>query len=284
MTWTYIENPTGTLEKLVSKLQDHTCTICVIVGPIGCGKSTLIANAFQMCPCIVRQWSIDQSIDHLKPAHGSVATYFAQVRQPTVIMVEDVDVAMANSRGLHLQLAQLVKALRASCKTGNNTKYLLTASSTASASDVKSFKAFMSAAIQAHDVLHISHPTPEIIDTHLRSRCNMFMLSEESTRQFLQDRRYNLKIIHYDLLSICRQQRQKQHVHVFTSYEAQLQEKHQQEKHVMSAAYRKKTICRIFAAQCCAALLMDSGEDKMADGILGVIADCNTLSHEHLKM
>jgi hypothetical protein len=279
MTWTYIENPAGTLARLVTKLAHSTCTPCIIVmGPVGSGKSTLVETALAACgdACVVRRWSVDQHVDCLRPAHGSVAAYFARdlhVSSPesetktkmTIILVEDVDVAIATSRGLHLLLAQQIKTLRGA---RSKTKYMLTASST---SDVKAFKSFINAlAMPPEDVLNIVHPSHQDIDQHLATWSARHNVVIDAS--FTRDHKYDLKSIRCSLIaakrtmSLAAERLDSRRDSSFNSQKGSFDEcTHAIPKN------RKDANLLLLGAQCCVALLNDAGCDGMADDMNNVV-------------
>ena len=272
--WTYIENPKGTLSTLVNRLRDPACTSCLIIGPSGCGKSTLIAAAMRECPCTVRKWSVDQHVDHLKPTHGSVAKYFARPGQPTVIIVEDVDIAVAHCRGLHIQLAQLITSLRATSTSNRlNVKYLLTAAN-ASSCDGKTFKSLVNA-VQNEDVLRITHATPCTINAHLAANySSVFSDAHVDVAEFARQRHHNLHNIQQSLHSL----RRESHIIAFSASNHDddgdgviTRVLSQEERGNMSRTH-KQVVSTVCDAQCCAALLADAGEDRMADALTGLAA------------
>lgn len=270
MTWTYIENPAGTLARLVAKLAHPTCTSCVVVlGPVGSGKSTLVETALAACgdTCVVRRWSVDQHVECLRPAHGSVAAYFARdahvalQTKMTIIVVEDVDVAIATSRGLHLLLAQQIKTLRGA---RSKTKYLLTASST---SDVKAFKSLLSTlAMPPEDVLNILHPSHQDIDQHLAAwSANHNIVIDAS---FAQDHQYDLEKVRCMLISATLNA--KRCLSFVVEEQHDTTDRNSQSGGSFDTCaptipiYRKDANRCILAAQSCVALLNDAGCDEMA--------------------
>lgn len=122
---------------------------CMLVtGASLSGRTTLlhcVSKELAEGGAIVKRWSSDQSLATLQPSHTSVAAYFARA-QLTLIVIDDVDCAIAASRGLQQFLSDCVRtATTLNARSSLKTVFLLSAAAGASG---KSFKAFALNVIQ----------------------------------------------------------------------------------------------------------------------------------------
>lgn len=115
-------------QRLVDDLASFIATpasgrACIVLGARLSGRSTFVDTACRAAGCVVRRWTMDMPIEHIRPCHGSVAAFFAtsskvpagqledassQPIATTAIVIDDVDVAVAGSRGLQQHIIESI--------------------------------------------------------------------------------------------------------------------------------------------------------------------------------
>jgi hypothetical protein len=162
-TLTYIGGDKNALDNVVEFLtvpSSAGARSMLVLGTRLTGRSTLLATALAAAPCVVRKWTVDMPIESLRPSHGSIAAFFGgppprQVgvtdRQTTAIVIDDVDVAIGNSRGLQQYLIHAIQEAPA------HTVYLMSANA---ASEGKSFRQLLT---KVHKIVSIVSPCRRII-------------------------------------------------------------------------------------------------------------------------